>query len=120
MFAQELTCGTEIRLKSINTNTSLRLKVNLYPTLNITINTIALIDSGAAGYAFLNESQVAATGLTPRRLPRPRPLILADGKLGGVLSEYLVLPIRMGSHSEMGFFYIARLRDEDPVILGLP
>lgn len=106
-------------MKSIGINILLRIKITLHLTYYTTINTVTLVDSGAAGYTFLNKTQVGTIGLTPKRLPRPRPLILADGRQGGLLSEYLILPMRVSAYVEMGLFYIAPLGDEDPVILGL-
>jgi hypothetical protein len=53
-------------------------------------------------------------------MPVARKLFLADGVSGGIVQEYVVLPMRIGNHYEFCLFYITTLAPSTPVILGLP
>ncbi|CCD42354.1 hypothetical protein BofuT4_P014820.1 [Botrytis cinerea T4] len=106
-------------LRSINSK-SLRISTEISLAPNVIIPLGSLIDSGAAGYGFIDRKVVSELRIPTRPLPYTRYLLLADGKPSDVLSQYALLDIRINDHREIGLFYVTTLSTADPMILGLP
>lgn len=106
-------------LRSINSK-SLRISTEISLAPNVIIPLVSLIDSGAAGYGFIDRKVVSELRIPTRPLPYTRYLLLADGKPSDVLSQYALLDIRINDHREIGLFYVTTLSTADPMILGLP
>lgn len=84
------------------------------------LHCVSLVDSGCTAKAFLDRTFVKDHGIPTTRLPTPRPLYLADGKLRDWIREYTTLDFQIDAHSETLSFFITSLAPENPVIMGIP
>ena len=81
----------------------------------------SLVDSGCSGRAFIDRRLVSLYNLPTTPLRTLRTLCLADGKPAGILQEYVLLPMKIGSdHAETGLFFVTDLSERTPVIVSLP
>lgn len=81
---------------------------------------ISLVDSGCTGEAFMDFSFAVRTRAKLERLPRPRPLYLANGVLSAWIEYRTRATLQVGDHEEELTFLITSLARQHPVILGLP
>jgi RNase H-like domain found in reverse transcriptase/Reverse transcriptase (RNA-dependent DNA polymerase)/Integrase zinc binding domain len=79
-----------------------------------------LVDSGCSGRAFISKKLVQDHKLSTQPTPYPRTLFLADGKTADIITEYVILPVSIGSHNEHCLLFVTNLADDTPVIFGLP
>jgi len=84
------------------------------------IRCVSLVDSGCTALAFVDFQFVVRHRLPLSRLPRKRPLSLADGAFSSWIEWYVELPFGVGDHQEHLFFFVTTLSPENPIILGLP
>jgi len=80
-----------IRLKSIDSK-SLLVHATLFPAHEIPLNAVGLIDSGCSARAFADLEFVTKNRIQTQLLPRPRSLLLADGKPAARITHYFVAP----------------------------
>lgn len=100
---------------------SLRVSSTIFPAQHLgPVTTVSLVDSGAAGFGFMDKALARDSGVPIYKLPFRRNLLLADGKAADVLEYYTVVPLAIGRHMEDALFYITNLSRKDPTILGLP
>lgn len=120
VFGHELYADYDLSFHPVEGKSSLKINIILFPAPRTPVKTLALIDSGAAGFGFIDRQFAKRHNLQTSPLPKRRQLLLADGKPSDTLSDYIVIPQRAGDHVEWAFFYICNLSTKDPVILGLP
>jgi hypothetical protein len=100
---------------------SLLTQTTLFPAHNTQpIIVTGLIDSGCSARAFADRNIVLKNNIKTFPLPRPRVLLLADGKPADTITDYFVAPTMMGSHQELCLFFITTLSKNTPLIFGLP
>lgn len=110
-----------IRLNSIGSNNSLIITCSLLPAHHNTfIPTTGLVDSGCTSFSFARKAWTVEQNIQCQRLPRPRQVILADGKTAEPLTHYFISQLQIGNHSELAFFFIINLSKDTPLILGIP
>ena len=82
--------------------------------------THALIDCGAAGYAFIDASFAQRKSLPLTPLAHPRVLNVVDGRpsAGGMLTHLANLGMNVKNHTERGLFFVTQL-GHYPVVLGV-
>jgi predicted aspartyl protease len=95
-------------------------KCNLLNKTN-TIETCALVDTGATGYAFANEEFVSQHNIPRYQLRSPRTLEVIDGRTieSGEIREYIKIPMDMGGHKEEVCAFITQL-GQYSMVLGIP
>ena len=79
-----------------------------------------LIDSGCSARGFADQQFLQKAQIPTARLPRPRSLILADGKAAAQPTDYVILDIGMEEHMELCVFFVTDLSDQNRPILGMP
>ena len=79
-----------------------------------------LIDSGCSARAFADRDTVSRYNIEILPLPRPRALLLVDGKPADTITHYFTSPIAMGDHWELCLFFLTTLSKNTPLIFGLP
>lgn len=79
-----------------------------------------LVDSGCTAHGFADREFIHGMGVAVHKSPRPQPLYLADGRLADTITEFVVLGINCGRHSERALFFLTKLAESTPLILGLP
>lgn len=84
------------------------------------VRCVSLVDSGCSALAFIDFQFAVRHRLPLSRLPRKRPLFLADGILSSWIEWFVQLPYGIGDHQEHLFFFVTTLSAENPIILGLP
>jgi hypothetical protein len=92
----------------------------VFPLAHANVETRSLIDSGCSGKAFIDRLFAQFHKLPMFPMPKARPLLLANGHVSDTLTEYTILPMKIGSHHEPCLFYVTTLAANTPVILGLP
>ena len=80
----------------------------------------SLVDSGCSGRRFVDRFFVKHHKLHVCPTPSRRPLLLADGRPSDVITEYIIIPCRIGSHHELAIFLVTNLAPDTPLIFGLP
>ena len=85
------------------------------------IRSHALIDSGATGYAFIDEEFAFSRGLPLYRLKEPRELEVIDGKPieSGKVTAITKVKMIIDKHVEEIPMFVTRL-GHYPVVLGIP
>jgi hypothetical protein len=104
-----------INSKSLLTQTSLFLAHSDTP-----VTMTGLIDSGCSARAFANRNTVIKYKIATTTLPRPRSLLLTDGKPADTITEYFIVSVAMGHHRELCLFFVTILSRNTPLIFGLP
>ena len=85
------------------------------------IETHALIDCGASGFAFIDEKFVSQHNLPRHQLRVPRALEVIDGRpiSSGDITEIVKLPLLVNKHQEMLPAFVTSL-GQYPLVLGIP
>jgi len=80
-----------------------------------------LVDTGASGYTFIDETFARNHGLTFHALRYPRVVRGFNGQplLTGLITHLAEAIIAVQGHVERIFFHVTRL-EQYPVVLGLP
>ena len=86
-------------LKSIDSK-SLLVQTTLFPAHTSPVTVKALVDSGCSARGFADQSLIHTNRIPTIRLPKPRLVLLADGKSTGTITDYVVLNIKIGEHAE--------------------
>ena len=88
---------------------------------NIPLASYALVDSGATGFAFIDEKFVRHHKLRVQPLKITRILEVVDGRpiSSGSITHYLETTINIGGHSECARFFVTRL-GHYPIVVGIP
>src|SRR3954470_17373672 len=88
---------------------------------NTSISSYALIDSGASGNGFIDESYVRCQNLLIKKLYRPRQLEVVDGRpiASGRIKNYVEVAINISGHEETTRLYVTTL-GHYPIVLGIP
>ena len=107
-------------LNSMSTSKSLLIQTTLFPAQEYATKVTSLIDSGCSGRAFADSRLVQSLRIKTQKLPRPRQLLLADGKPSDTITDFFIAPIAMGLHREEWIFFVTSLADTTPLIFGLP
>ena len=89
--------------------------------VNNGIDSHALIDCGATGFAFIDEQFVSQHNLPRHRLRVPRALQVIDGRpvSSGDIVELTRVPLDVGGHREVVTAFITSL-GQYPLVLGIP
>ncbi len=82
--------------------------------------TTGLVDSGCSARGFADRELLRSRNIHTLRLPKPRLVLLADGKAAGNITDYAMLDIAVGNHTETCVFFVTTLAADNPIILGLP
>lgn len=80
---------------------------------------IALIDTGASGFAFLSQSLCHSLKLSPYALKYPITLVGFDGKQGAQITHQVSFSLAIGRHCEVLTAYVTYPCKQD-LVLGLP
>jgi hypothetical protein len=107
-----------VQLRSVDSK-SLMVHLHLFPAQNNIIVT-ALINNGCSGYAFIDRNFTLTHGISTFLLPHPQQIRLADGTVSDTITQYAVIPISMSGHQENCLFFVTKLAQSTPTILGLP
>ncbi|KAI1007441.1 hypothetical protein K3495_g780 [Podosphaera aphanis] len=110
-----------LSLQSIGVEKSLSVPAKIFPAHNLPpIEFNALIDCGCTAFGFIDRNIALRYNLSTKKLPRPREVYLADGKTKDQITECIIIPMTIGSHEEISFFYVTQLGPDNPLILGIP
>lgn len=83
------------------------------------ISLIALVDSGASGFAFLSEDLCQKLNLTPDSLDSPIALVGFEGKSNNKITKQVRFHLSLGNHKEeMSAFVTPQMKYD--LVLGLP
>ena len=80
------------------------------------VSTQGMLDTGAAGTAFINSSTAYHLELPLLKLKKPTPTDLADGSPGPNCTHYIRLSCKIGPYTETLSFFVMPL--SYPIILG--
>ena len=85
------------------------------------LQTIALVDSGANGIAFIDQTFVRNNKIPLRRLRKPRRLEVVDGRqsAAGLITDMVLLPVEFRGHRESLPCFVTKL-SQNPIVLGIP
>lgn len=85
------------------------------------LQTTALVDSGANGIAFIDQTFVRNSGLPLLQLRKPRRLEVANGhqSAAGRITHLVRLPIEIQGHRESLPCFVTKL-SQHPIVLGRP
>ena len=85
----------------------------------ILINTHALIDTGATGYAFMDKDFVSTHNIPTLELKKQRTIELIDGRTisSGKVTHLAHSTLKIKSHTELAPFLITKL--QYPLVLGI-
>ena len=85
------------------------------------ISVPTLIDTGATGFAFIDEDFTRCHNLTTYRLKTPRNLEVIDGRpiKSGTITHLAYLVMEINGHREKSPFFITKL-GHYPLVLGIP
>ncbi|KAH0605690.1 uncharacterized protein H6S33_004912 [Morchella sextelata] len=88
---------------------------------NSFIPTYALIDTGASGYAFIDESFVRHNNLTMTSLKIPRHVDVIDGRpiKSGKITHIVDVSLDIHGHREMAPCFVTKL-GHYPIVMGIP
>jgi predicted aspartyl protease len=80
----------------------------------------ALVDSGASARGFINHSLVQNLRIPTYKTPYTRTLMLADDRAAAEkITDYVILPMRIGNYYKNALFFVTKFSQETPVIFGL-
>ena len=85
------------------------------------INTHALVDSGASGFAFIDKAFVSQHDLPLSKLTEPRRLEVIDGRPidSGEITHSATFQLWVGNHTEEAQAFVTKL-GHYPLVLGIP
>jgi hypothetical protein len=79
-----------------------------------------LVNSGTSARGFINHSLVQNLRIPTYKTPYTRTLMLADDRAAAEkITDYVILPMRIGNHYENILFFVIKLFQKTLVILGL-
>ena len=86
-----------------------------------TISSHALVDCGATGYAFIDETFAREQNFPLYELPNPRALEVIDGRPieSGLITHYVMTKLVINDHTENAIFFVTKL-GHYPVVVGIP
>ena len=86
-----------------------------------TISIHTLIDTGASGFAFINEDFVRRHDIKTQTLKNPRRLEVIDGRpiQSGTITQIAHLELIINGHKEKAPFFVTKL-GHYPIVLGIP
>jgi hypothetical protein len=80
----------------------------------------ALVDSGASARGFINHSLVQNLRIPTYKTPYTRTLMLANDRAAAKkITNYVILPMRIGNYYENALFFVIKLFQETFVIFEL-
>ena len=90
-------------------------------TESLPISTVALIDCGATGFAFIDESFAQRHNLPLQRLSTERNLEVIDGRPidSGPITHVAKFPLNIHGHKEDMYAFVTKL-GHYPLVLGIP
>ncbi|KAH0604494.1 uncharacterized protein H6S33_006871, partial [Morchella sextelata] len=100
---------------------SLVVTCSVSQNLDSFIPTYALIDTGASGYAFIDESFVRHNNLTMTRLKVPRQVDVMDGRPieSGTITHIVNVSLDIHGHRETASCFVTKL-GHYPIVMGIP
>ncbi|KAH0607596.1 uncharacterized protein H6S33_002630 [Morchella sextelata] len=100
---------------------SLVVTCSVSQNLDSFIPTYALIDTGASGYAFIDESFVRHNNLTMTRLKVPRQVYVMDGRPieSGKITHIVNVSLDIHGHRETASCFVTKL-GHYPIVMGIP
>jgi hypothetical protein len=86
-----------------------------------TVETTAIIDSGAAG-TFISEDFIKLHKIRTHHLSKPFKVTTANGSLSksSLITHYCVLTVKIDDCTMIGKFNVTRLGRHDQILLGIP
>ncbi len=108
-----------LTLKTIDSK-SLLIQTMLTPAHAPPVKTNSLVDSGCSARGFADRKFCKDNNIPTLLLPKPRLVLLADGKAASKITDYFVTKIAVGNHTETCVFFVTTLTADNPIILGLP
>jgi hypothetical protein len=113
----------DIRLvRKIGERKELRIPITLISETRLkTIETTAVIDSGASG-TFISEAFIKDQKIRTHRLKEPFRVSNADGTSSGkgYITHYCVLDVKINQQTMRGKFNVHKLGRRDQILLGIP
>jgi len=109
-------------VQAIGERKELRVPMTLISKTRLkTVETTAVVDSGAAG-TFISEDFIKLHKIRTHRLSKPFKVTTADGSLtkGGPITHYCVLTVKIDDCAMIGKFNVTRLGKRDQILLGIP
>jgi hypothetical protein len=80
----------------------------------------ALVNSGALARGFINYSLVQNLRILIYKIPYTRILMLANDRAAAEkITNYVILPMRIGNYYENALFFVTKFFQKTPVIFGL-
>lgn len=111
----------QLELKKLGSSSnSLIIHSFIFPAHNSSFSVNILIDSGCSAFGFIDYFFVQTHALQKTILPKARTVVLADGVTTEPVIHYVLLPITIGHHHETALFFVTKLSQSTPVILGIP
>ena len=87
----------------------------------VIFQTTSLIDSGCIALSFADEESIVKRFNIPvKTLVNPRSVRLPDGSTQTNVNYYFTFRLNFGHHSEIQVFFVTKLGENNPIILGLP
>ena len=88
---------------------------------NSSFPSITLVDSGATGFGFIDGNFVRHQSIPQSPLTNPRSLEVIDGRPinSGIITHYVEIPMRIGTHEEKARLFVTQL-GHYPIVLGIP
>jgi hypothetical protein len=109
-------------VQAIGEQKELRVPMTLISKTRLkTIETTAVVDSGAAG-TFISEDFIKLHKIRTHRLSKPFKVATTDGSLtkGGPITHYCVLTVKIDNQAMIGKFNVTCLGKRDQILLGIP
>lgn len=108
-----------IQLRSTDSK-SLLVQATLFSAQPNECQARALVDSGCSARGLIDRTFTTTHNIPTHKTPHSRTLLLGDGSVGDVISEYVLVPTALGGHHELGLFFVSNLDNSHPLIFGLP
>ncbi len=99
---------------------SLCVQTTLFLADSPPITVEGLIDSGCTVRGLADQALIQTHRIPTHEVSKPFGVDLADGKVAGIITHYVLLDMKVGQHAETSAFFITSLSSENPIILGLP
>jgi hypothetical protein len=109
-------------VQAIGERKELRVPMTLISKTRLkTVETTAIVDSGAAG-TFISEDFIKLHKIRTHRLSKPFKVTTADGSLtkGGPIMHYCVLTMKIDDCAMIGKFNVTCLGKHNQILLGIP
>jgi hypothetical protein len=106
-------------MKTINSK-AIVVSAELFPLAQNLVTFKALVDSGASARGFINHSLVQNLRIPTYKTSYTRTLMLANDRAAAEkITGYVILPMRISNYYENALFFVTKIFQKTPVILGL-